>query len=176
LTRDEVRPGIRGYDGAVSAAQVPAEFRGRTRGSATPRRQLTATVAAVSVLTVLLISCGRGSLAGRKDLSQFSDTLRSEAAEGSLLAQDAASGRSTLIYTHEHAHDLFGAASTVESSLRAAETQPGLEPDLNQLRTLAGRISDDLQRLSATPGDLSGLADELQAAARTSEEIDRGLR
>jgi len=159
----------------VSAAQVPAEFRGRTRGFATPGRRLTAAVAAVTVLLVLLISCGHGSLAGRKDLSQFSDTLRSEAAEGSLLAQDAASGRSTLIFTHEHAHDLFGAASTVESALRATGTQPGLEPELNQLRTLAGRIGADLQRLSATPGDLRALADELQAAARMSEEIDGEL-
>jgi hypothetical protein len=107
---------------------------------------------------------------------QQSKSLQSEAAEGALLAHDAASGRTTRIYTREHSFDLYEAASQAGVTLRAATSEPLLEPALRQRVVLAGRVSADLKRLgSASPDEERMLAGELQAAAQASQRIGKGL-
>jgi hypothetical protein len=129
------------------------------------------------ILALVGAGCGSGGQLGAKALSQQSKSLQSEAAEGALLAQGAASGRATRIYTREHASELYAAASQTEVILRAAKTEPALEPKRSQLAILAGQISADLQRLgNASKDEDRQLASELEAAAQASQNIGEGLK
>jgi hypothetical protein len=120
--------------------------------------------------------CGGGKL-GAKALSRESASLRSLAAEGALLAEDAVSGKTTGIYTREHAADLFQAASEAEASLKAAKTEPALEPKLRRLAVLAAQVRADLERLgNASKGEERALGRGLQAAADESQRIGEGLK
>jgi hypothetical protein len=49
------------------------------------------------ILALLGAGCGSGGKLGAKALSQQSKSLQSEAAEGALLAQDAVSGKTTVL-------------------------------------------------------------------------------
>jgi hypothetical protein len=80
------------------------------------------------LLALLGAGCGGSGKMGAKALSQQAKSLQSEAAEGALLAQDAVSGKTTRIYTREHSADLYKGASLAEASLKAAKTEPALEP------------------------------------------------
>jgi hypothetical protein len=128
------------------------------------------------IVALVGAGCSSSSQLGGKALRQQSETLRSEAAEGALLAEDAVSGKATRIYTHEHAFELSAAASQIATTLEAATTEPALEPALGQLAVLAGRISADLERLSgASTDEQRTLIRELQAAAEASLRIGEGL-
>ncbi len=127
------------------------------------------------VLALLGAGCGGGKV-GAGALSQQTKSLRSEAAEGALLAQDAASGKSTRIYTREHSSDLYGAVSRAEASLKSAKTAPALEPTLHRLVLLAAKVRGDLSRLGgASEEEQRALGRELEAAARESRKIGEGL-
>jgi hypothetical protein len=135
----------------------------------------------VLVLAVLLsllgAGCGSGGKLGAKALAQQSKSLQSEASEGALLAQDAVSGKTTRIYTREHSSDLYKAASQAEASLRAAKTEPALQPKLRRLTALVTRVSVALKRLGDASNDEQRvLRRELQAAAQESEKIGKGLK
>jgi hypothetical protein len=128
------------------------------------------------ILTLVGAGCGSGGQLGAEALLQQSKSLQSEAAEGSILAQDAAFGKTTSIYTHEHATDLLRAASEAEASLKVAETEPALAPTLRRLVIIASQVSDDLERLgSASNDEARALARDLQAAAQASRQIGEGL-
>jgi hypothetical protein len=128
------------------------------------------------ILALVGGACGAHGQLGAKALSQESKSLRSEAAEGVLMAQDAASGRTTRVYTRERSAELSMAASEAEVTLKAARTDPALEPTLRQLAVLAGQVGADLERLgNASTGEDLALVLELQAAAQASEEIGEGL-
>jgi hypothetical protein len=130
----------------------------------------------VVILALLATGCGSGGKLGAKALSQQSKSLQSLAAEGALLAQDAVSGKTTRIYTREHSSDLYKAASQAEVSLRAAKTEPALEPKLRQLAALAARVSAAIKRLGGASKDQQrALGRELETAARESEKIGKGL-
>jgi hypothetical protein len=132
------------------------------------------------VLAVIAVlaggGCGTGGRWGPAALAQQSKSLRSEAAEGALLAQHAAAGSTTRIYAREHSSELSMAASRAEASLTAATTEPALESARRQLAVLAGQVSADLERLgSASRDDARALAVDLQAAAQASQKIGDGL-
>ena len=119
--------------------------------------------------------CGGGKL-GAKALSQESKSLRSLAAEGALLAEDAVSGKTTRVYTREHSSDLYKAASHAEASLTGAKTEPALEPKLRQLAVIAARVVADLRRLGdASKEEQRALGRDLQAAALESRKIGESL-
>ena len=121
--------------------------------------------------------CSSGGRLGAKALSQQSKSLQSQAAEGALLAQGAAFGRATQTYTREHSSELYAAASQAEVILKAAKTEPALEPKRSQLAILAGQISADLRRLgSASTDEARAIASELEAAAQASQKIGEGLK
>jgi hypothetical protein len=147
---------------------------GRERSSLPPSRA--PALALGVILAVLGAGCGSGGSLGAQALSQQSKSLRSEAAEGALLAQDAASGKTTRIYTREHASDLSRAASQTAATLQAAKSEHVLEPKLRRLTNLAGRVSADLERLGgASRNEARALGRELQAAAEESEKIGDDL-
>jgi hypothetical protein len=130
----------------------------------------------VAAVALFGAGCGGGKL-GARALSQESKSLRSLAAEGALLAEDAVSGKTTRVYTREHSSDLYKAASKAEASLKTAKTAPPLEPELRQLTTLAAQVRGDLQRLSgASKEEKLAIGRELQAAAQASQEIGEGLK
>ena len=129
------------------------------------------------ILALLSAGCGSGGKLEAKALSQQSKSLQSLAAEGALLAQDAVSGKTTDIYTREHSSDLSKAASQAEASLKAATTEPALEPKLQRLTALSTQVSAALKRLGgASNAEQRMLGRELEAAARESEKIGEGLR
>jgi hypothetical protein len=128
------------------------------------------------VLAVLGAGCGAGATLGAKGLSEQAMSLQSAAAEGALLAHDVASGRTTRIYAREHSADLSEAASKVETSLKNAKTDPGLEGKLRRLVALAARARGGLERLgSASEDDARTLERRLRADAGESREIAQGL-
>jgi hypothetical protein len=128
------------------------------------------------IVALLGASCGSSAQLGAKALLEQSKTLRSEAAEGALLSEDAVSGKATRFYIHEHAFELSADASQIEATLKAATTEPALKPALGQLAILAGQISADLERLSeASTDEQRALTSELQAAADASQRIGEGL-
>jgi hypothetical protein len=121
-------------------------------------------------------ACGGSGRLGTSALSEQAKTLGSEAAEGALLAHDAASGRATGTYLREHSSYLADAASAGATTLRAATTARALEPLLRRLSAAADQVSTDLMRLGhASPGERRGLARDLQAAARAIERISAEL-
>jgi|SRR6478672_7465988 len=128
------------------------------------------------IVALVGASCGSSRQLGAKALLEQSKTLRSQAAEGALLSEDAVSGKATSNYVHEHAVELSEAASQIEATLRAGSTDASLESELGELVVLARRISDDLQRLSeASTDEQRTLTGELQAAADASQRIGEGL-
>jgi alkylhydroperoxidase/carboxymuconolactone decarboxylase family protein YurZ len=128
-------------------------------------------------LVVLCAGCGGGGKLGAKALSQQSKLLQSEAAEGALLAQDAVSGKTTRVYTREHSSDLSKAASRAEASLKAAKTEPALQPKLRHLAALGNQVSAALKRLGGASNDEQRtLTRQLQTAAQESEKIGKGLK
>jgi hypothetical protein len=128
------------------------------------------------ILALVGVGCAGSGELRANDLSQQAKTLQSEAAEGALLAQDAASGKTTGIYTREHASDLIGATSQAEVSLRSATAEPALLPQLRRLTALAGKVSADLDRLGdASADEARALARRLRAAARAIERIGTEL-
>ena len=154
------------------------------RGSPAPRPErqsvslcLTRVLGFGVILALVVGGCGSGGKLGAKALAQESKSLQSEAAEGALLAQDAAAGRTTRIYTREHASELSGAAFHTQGTLKAAKTEPALAPKVRELVVLAGRVGADLNRLGhAGRREARALARELQAAARASQKIGDGLK
>lgn len=129
------------------------------------------------MLALLGAGCGGSGNLGAKALSQQSKSLQSEAAEGALLAQDAVSGKTTRVYTREHSADLYKAASQAEALLKAAKTEPALEPTLRQLAVLAAQVRADLERLgNASKEEARALGRQLQAAAEESRKIGEGLK
>jgi hypothetical protein len=128
------------------------------------------------ILALVGAGCGSGGRLDAKALLLQSKSLQSEAAEGALLAQDAASGRTTRIYTREHSSDLSMAATQAEVMLKAASVDPALRSRLRRLTLLAGLVSADLVRLgSATRDEDRALARELEGAAEASQRIGEAL-
>jgi hypothetical protein len=128
------------------------------------------------VSVVLTAACGGQGTLGAKALGEQSKAVQSLAAEGALLAQDAAAGKSTRIYRREHSNELSAAASKAEASLESARTKPALEAKRRALTALAGKVRVDLERLaSASEDEQRTLGKALGAAAQQSERIAEQL-
>jgi hypothetical protein len=120
-------------------------------------------------MSVLGAGCASDGSLGASELTHQLQSLQSLAAEGALLAQDAAFGRTTRTYTREHASQLYRAATQAESMLRGATTDPSLESQRRELIVLAGRLRSELERLgNASRVEDRVLARELQANQRVA--------
>src|SRR5690348_4599090 len=97
-------------------------------------------------LALVVASCGGGGRLSEKALQQEAKTVQSLAAEGGILAGDAARGRSTPIFTREQADVLRKAASSSAKKLALAGNGGALAP-------LAARVREDLDRLSHAASD-----------------------
>ncbi|MEA2580255.1 MAG: hypothetical protein QOE83_1147 [Actinomycetota bacterium] len=134
------------------------------------------TSALAAILVILCAGCGAPSVLEGKGLSQEAGTLQSSAAEGALLAQDVASGRTIPVYVREHASDLATAVSQSLSTLEAVQTEPSLRSSLRRLTNLAGSIHRDLELLgTADREESAALVRRLEAEAQAGEQIAAGL-
>jgi hypothetical protein len=156
--------------------------RGR-RSSAPSRERWSVSVCLKEALVLGVVvalfgaGCGGGAKLGVNVLSQESKSLQSLAAEGALLAQDVAAGKTTRVYARVHSSDLSTAASQAEALLKTTKTAPALEPKLHQLAVLAARVRADLERLGgASKEEGRTIGRELQAAAQESQKISEELK
>jgi hypothetical protein len=135
-----------------------------------------AAVACLAVALTLAGCGGSGGPLGRSSLAKQADEVRSLAAEGGLLAQDGADGRTTAIFVREHGSYLAGAATTAESSLRRASAKAGLRQQLHTLRTLSAEVRDQLKRLgAASRAEERTIAAALGKAADAAAKVGQGL-
>ncbi len=146
------------------------------QGEGSPKSERRAGALLLALVVLLAAACGGQGTLGAKALEQQSKAVQSLAAEGALLAQDSAAGKSTGIFRREHATELSSAASKTEASLTSASTEPALEPKLRALTALAGKVGADLKRLaSASEAEQRALGRTLDKAAHLSERIGEQL-
>ncbi|MDX6619195.1 MAG: hypothetical protein QOK36_1581 [Gaiellales bacterium] len=127
-------------------------------------------------LGLLAAGCGGGGALGPQSLVKRSDAVGSLAAEGALLAQDGAAGKTTAIFTREHGGFLSKAASGTAAALKTAKTKPGLEPELRKLRRLSAEVRDQLERLRrASQSEQRTLAGSLGKAAAAAATISKSI-
>ena len=113
---------------------------------------------------LLLAGCG-----GQSAVQQEAKNLQSLAAEGGLLAGDAARGRSTTTFTREHAGFLRAAAAASAKTLAQ-----GPRP----LARVAARVRDDLARLARSGSDRAEqrrLSADLTRAAKAAAKLGQSL-
>ncbi|MDP9258536.1 MAG: hypothetical protein M3Q31_18585 [Actinomycetota bacterium] len=93
-----------------------------------------------------------------------------------MLARDGVDGKSTAIFTREHASFLVKAAIATVSSLKRAKARPGLEPKLRTLRRLSAEVGDQLKRLDgASQAEEREIAGKLGKAADEAGKISVSL-
>ena len=129
----------------------------------------------VAVLALALSACGGGELS-QKALTKEVESVGSAAAEGGLLAHDAADGRSTHAFTAVHSQVLAEQAAKVERKLSSADVSPELEAKRRQADRLAADVQAELERLHDHPADddvTREVADRLDEAAKAAEELAR---
>jgi hypothetical protein len=135
-----------------------------------------AALACLAVALALAGCGGSGGRLGRSSLAKQADQVRSLAAEGGLLAQDGADGRTTAIFVREHGSYLAGAATTAASSLQRASAKAGLGKQLHTLRTLSAEVRDQLRRLGgASRAEQRDIARKLVDAAAGAAKLAQGL-
>jgi hypothetical protein len=144
-------------------------------GAQTPGRLVAALSAALLVALALAAGCGGGSQ-DADALATQAEALRSVAAEGQLLARDAAANRTTGVFLDEHAAALRGVVARAAASLTHRSAAPGLGTQRLRLAGLAGRIGADLDRLPHAPaGERRTIARRLGREADRSGAVARSL-
>jgi hypothetical protein len=129
-----------------------------------------------AVAALLAAACGGAGELGARALSQRSEAVGSLAAEGALLAGDAAAGRTTGTFRREHAAALAKTAAATERDLAAATTPAALDPERRRLAALAARVQAALARIGGASGaEQQVLRRELERAAGESERIGEEL-
>jgi hypothetical protein len=122
---------------------------------------------------LLLAGCGAQSTLSTKALQQEASSLQSLAAEGSLLASDAARGRSTAVFVRIHGAEL---AKTAQASATLLAKSAG--SDARRLAALGVRITRELDRLAHSGSNRTQqqrLAAELNRAAAQAEKLGARL-
>jgi hypothetical protein len=134
---------------------------------------LVARITVSLAVLLLLAACGEQGTLGKKALSQEAKGIQSLAAEGGLLAGDAARGRSTTVFTRIHARYLRDAARTSAGTLERGGT-----PKAQRLSRLADRVANDLERLSRSGSDRDLqrlLQHDLALALDATKRLDESL-
>ena len=118
-------------------------------------------LAIVCAAAVLLASGCNGGTVDKHALKRDAEKVGSLATEGQLLAHDVSKGASTKVFVRVHAKELSRAASDLEDALAERPTSTGITADVRKLSRLAGKVSDELERLHLHPTD-RGLAGSLE--------------
>jgi hypothetical protein len=131
-------------------------------------------LAPLAISLFLAAGCGGGGTLSRASFQKEAESIQSVAANGALLAHDAADGRTTTPFAAIHSDDLAESVAKVSKKLESAEVEPGLEQDRGRAVRLASRIEDELAHLHDDPEDRADarrVADALEELAKAAEEL-----
>lgn len=112
------------------------------------RRTLPALIALLAVS-----GCGGGSSVSQSELQKQFAAIQSLAAEGALVADGAADGRSTDVFVRVHTGYLAEAAQKVATTLSSVRATGAADRDRARAARLAGRVASRLAALGSDPGD-----------------------
>lgn len=129
-------------------------------------------MAGTAALVLLAAGCGGAGSLDAEALGQSADAVHSSAAEGALLAEDAATGETSGSFREAHAVALEEAVAQEADTLRASQASGSVKSRAAELARLADDVARLLDRLSAAdPAEAGRLADELGQAATRAEEL-----
>jgi hypothetical protein len=127
--------------------------------------------AALLVAAALVLGgCGGGSLTADA-LKKQAQTVQGLAAEGALVAGDAAKGSTTGPYTREHASELATAAQSSAKTLRSAQAPQQLDAKRKRVAELAARTASALDRVPSGRTDARRAASELTRIAQAAGKL-----
>jgi hypothetical protein len=121
----------------------------------------------ISVVLLVAGGCGGGGSVSQKDVQKQFEAIQSLAAEGALVADGAADGRTTGVFVRVHTGYLDKAARKVEGQLSSARASGAAERDRVRAARLASSVAGELGRLGDDPGDRAG-------ARRIEQQLQRG--
>ncbi len=109
--------------------------------------------ALIALGLLLLAGCGGSGSASQKDIQKQFEAIQSLAAEGALVADGAADGRTTDVFVRVHTGYLDEAARKVQAQLSSEHASGAAERDRIRAARLASSVADQLARLGDDPGD-----------------------
>jgi hypothetical protein len=118
-------------------------------------------------VALVVLASGCGGPIQREELARGIETLRSTAAEGSIVARGVAQDRTRSTFVRVQARTLAESADHEAEKLHDAEANAPLSGKKAKAVVLAGRISNALGELQLAPGD--------EAIGRTAELQLNGL-
>ena len=122
--------------------------------------------ALIALALLLLAGCGGGGSLSQKDIQKQFEAIQSLAAEGALVADGAADGRTTDVFVRVHTGYLDQAARKVATTLSSGRSSGAAERDRVLAVRLASSVADKLARLGDNPGDRAG-------ARRIEQQLER---
>jgi hypothetical protein len=127
----------------------------------------------ISVVLLFAVGCSGGGPVSQKDIQRQFEAIQSLAAEGALVADGAADGRTTDVFVRVHTGYLDKAARKVEAQLSSAQASGAVERDRVRAARLASNVSDQLARLGDDPGDRAGARRIEQRLKRDASVAER---
>ena len=110
----------------------------------------------ISAVLLAAAGCGGGGSVSQSDVNRQFEAIQSLAAEGALVADGAADGRTTDFFVRVHTGYLDDAAQRVATKLSSDQAEGAVERDRERAARLASQVADELARLSDDPGDRAG--------------------
>jgi hypothetical protein len=132
--------------------------------------------AIVLVLAAVVLGGCKGGSVDTFRLEHDAETLQSLAADGAMTAHSVAKGDATNAFAKVHAAELAKEARELADVLESAHPQPRLAVETRKLIEQARRVSDELSRLEADPGDRAvarQVRDALEDAAERAEKLGK---
>jgi hypothetical protein len=130
---------------------------------------------AVLLAVALLVGCGGGEVTA-DSLKKDAEAVQSAAAEGALLAADAAEGRTAGPFLRVHAEELAAETAKVARKLEQAQARGAVQAKARKAFRLARDVEEALTRLAGEPDDRTTarrLRSRLEGFARAAEELAR---
>jgi hypothetical protein len=131
--------------------------------------------ACLCLLPLVLLGCGSSTYLDGKALAKEADTVRSNAAEAALLAEDSAAGKATSVYRRVHASYLEGAEKTLAATLAKSQASPAVTTQLKALARLAEKVDEETKQLesASSRSEQQRLGEQLKADAAAAAKLGR---
>jgi hypothetical protein len=104
-------------------------------------------------LAIVVAGCGGGGTLSESALEKNAEAIESLAAEGSLLAEEAAEGSTTTAFARVHAEYLAEAADKLSRTLESARPNESVRKKRTEALRLSREVSRDLGELGSSPSD-----------------------